>query len=638
MTKYYGISGPSPTANPAQWNGSTTAVRESLFRPLDPVLNYDGSETYSMALADRPDLERQSTSVWSMCMGLLSQGMLSLPVFTLPKGVDFYDLDAVAAMVRNITRQAAPSSPFLWHKARRHAPTPSGACAKGFVQTYGYSSRMHIGPIAFEAPNGTVIRVRGDEDLSLPFHGFSWGMLGYGNCACGAPVDTQTCRLNSDVCAAAVQNKTPACLIPFCGRTYSAVGAEAQAVWACLHASSIRCPELGPSDSWGLFPTDCTDEECRSTQDWVGNAQMDTVFEGIRFATEGRSGLRLPNYRHVNASFHEAIHHGAQQRPVTDYQVSGCVNVDSFLESLFPALQLMFDSPVVSHCSRFVIETARVQILSMFPSSSLNDRQEASRQASLWKSKCSAKIRHLSSCSGLGLYYDVQPPDYWPQILPLHCDVPLHAQWDYSAAYITPWSLLFKLFLFFCECKLTSGSDRCVAVHQGRRQMYNARLCQRRLLTQAERELGVAQSKHPLNTSDLVPECLLPVQPLSLLAFSSPLSNIFTVGAKRLNTILAAELSTAWDLPTIASALDAEEDHISHIYDWWPSDVSMPVGYHVTAPMLEEELAPVGFDSHYAYDANDASIHYVHSGLRNASLVGEYLGAGGLCRYVFEPC
>ena len=73
MTKYYGISGPSPTANPAQWNGSTTAVRESLFRPLDPVLNYDGSETYSMALADRPDLERQSTSVWSMCMGLLSQ-------------------------------------------------------------------------------------------------------------------------------------------------------------------------------------------------------------------------------------------------------------------------------------------------------------------------------------------------------------------------------------------------------------------------------------------------------------------------------------------------------------------------------------------------------------------------------------
>ena len=72
---------------------------------------------------------------------------------------------------------------------------------------------------------------------------------------------------------------------------------------------------------------------------------------------------------------------------------------------------------------------------------------------------------------------------------------------------------------------------------------------------------------------------------------------------------------------------------MSHILDWWPIEtIPMPVGYHVTAPMLQNELAPVGFDSHYGYDATSQDIHYVHSGLRNASLLGDYLGAGGLCR------
>ena len=53
-------------------------------------------------------------------------------------------------------------------------------------------------------------------------------------------------------------------------------------VWKCLHGSSekmvVRCPELGPSDSWGLFPTDCTNQECQSTQGWVGNAFQVNLF------------------------------------------------------------------------------------------------------------------------------------------------------------------------------------------------------------------------------------------------------------------------------------------------------------------------------------------------------------------------
>ena len=190
--------------------------------------------------------------------------------------------------------------------------------------------------------------------------------------------------------------------------------------------------------------------------------------------------------------------------------------------------------------------------------------------------------------------------------------------------------------LFGGTLSVTLFVFRCVAVHRERRLMYDARLCLRRLLTPSE-SMRAAQGQstnHPLNTTDLVSGCLLPVQPLDLLAVSRPLSSAYTVGAQRLNSIQALELTTSWNVETVAQV--QQEEHISHILDWWPDDqVLMPVGYHVTAPMLQNELAPVGFDSHYAYDPSDSSIHYVHSGLRNASLLGEYLGAGGVCRCVF---
>ena len=69
------------------------------------------------------------------------------------RSFNFYDVDSVAGMVRNITKQAAAKSPFIWHKARRHAPTQSGICAKPRPQTYGTQSRMHIGAVEFHAEN-----------------------------------------------------------------------------------------------------------------------------------------------------------------------------------------------------------------------------------------------------------------------------------------------------------------------------------------------------------------------------------------------------------------------------------------------------------------------------------------------------
>jgi hypothetical protein len=180
---------------------------------------------------------------------------------------------------------------------------------------------------------------------------------------------------------------------------------------------------------------------------------------------------------------------GEQERPPSDYQQPVCSTsstsdqehdtaVDNWVRGLFPAMQLLFDSPVLSFCSRFVVETARVQALSLLPGTPPVVLISAEQQAALWRGKCEAKVRHLGTCAVLGVYYDVPAPHYWPALLPRHCDVSVHPQWDYSKVFITPW---------------------CVAVDQTSRRMYNARQCLLLIMTPAERlQQAAAQVRHAL--------------------------------------------------------------------------------------------------------------------------------------------
>ena len=72
----------------------------------------------------------------------------------------------------------------------------------------------------------------------------------------------------------------------------------------------MRCPELAPSDIWGLFPVGCTTQECYGAEGWTSSAGGDVALDGARFLTDGRAGLRLPNYRFVNDTYHSAVHYG----------------------------------------------------------------------------------------------------------------------------------------------------------------------------------------------------------------------------------------------------------------------------------------------------------------------------------------
>ena len=75
------------------------------------------------------------------------------------------------------------------------------------------------------------------------------------------------------------------------------------------------------------------------------------------------------------------------------------------MQTLFPAAQVVRDSPLVAICSRYVLEVARAEVLA-----NTSFGQNAALQALSWRRRCEAKVRDGSACLLSGIYYSVAPP------------------------------------------------------------------------------------------------------------------------------------------------------------------------------------------------------------------------------------
>ena len=395
----------------------------------------------------------------------------------------------------------------------------------------------------------------------------------------------------------------------------------------------VRCPELGPSDLWGLFPVGCTALECASASAWAGTGSADVVFEGARLLNEGRGGLRAPNYRHVNATYHSALTYAQQQGDPAQLAQPECFTVqqlspsdadedavadfsaETLLQRLFPAAQLTSDSPLVAVCTRFLIEEARAAALADLPGG-----PAAALQAAAWRRRCEAKVRDASACDFGGLFVQAPPPAAW-RTLSAGCGVQLQLPARAGdAAYLQPMGGGEAAFL-------TPG---CVLVDRVSGQMYDARLCVHTAGREATQSLT--------DWSHITARCALVPQPLALLQGDVPYSMAYTDGGQPLSAEWLSNLSPAFTLETAEAAVRANaapgRDHVSQVFDWWPSssDVRSPPGFHITAPTDPAELAPLLFDSHYVYDPDTFTAFYVHSAARNGSLLFDTLGAAGVCR------
>jgi hypothetical protein len=393
------------TAGPFDWTGTEAqakaAQRLSHFSPAAAVLTYAPSEAYSMKRDDN------TTSLWSMCTALLGHAAMSLPIEpdTMERPLGTRDGgSSIEDMVRSMARAAMKSaSPFVWHSERRHAPSQSSVCEKRRSTAAAASGRLMVEEISVDVPGGGKIHVRPAGGLSFPHFGYNQYRIGdVQRCVCATPLSGGMCAVSNETCASRHE-----CMAEACAAGFYDPRAQADSILHCLTtvANTVRCPELAPSDIWGLFPAGCTTQECAIASSWVTGGGS-VPFDGARFLTDGRGGLRIPNYRHVNATYHTAInYYQPQAQPQAqaqcfDEEELTRSNGEAVLERLLPAAQLRFDSPVTSVCSRYIVELARAEILGT---------GEAAAQAASWKRRCEAKIRQLAACDALGIYFDVEP-------------------------------------------------------------------------------------------------------------------------------------------------------------------------------------------------------------------------------------
>ena len=647
-------------AGPARWGADPVAASAaadlSQFDTGAPILAYSAQEAFTTPTPEAAFASAETDALyshWGVCAAKIGgQLAMTLPVDTLqgrPMGNEGNDLTALEAAIQNITRQAmASGSPYVWHADRRHAPSRSRIC-RSTNNYYGdphTPARLHVTGAQVNLPQGPIT-VQADQQESLPLFGFLTGSIGEAGlaCVCGTdmPDVTSRCAVDKGTCASLSDdvwrqlrlNQSALCapLATACLELPNAYDRlQAPLVLTCLRTvpetAAVRCPELGPSDLyWGLFPAGSTFVESDWAAAWVGAGHSDVPLDPTRFLHDPRSGVRLSNYRHLNATFHGRISYASQQpREADAYALDTCFLTselvpdeasernadwwnDTLLSELFPAAQLVGDSMLTSVCMRYAVEVARATLLEGTPQG-----RNAELQATSWRRRCGTQVREASACVMTDVLFRHAPPAVFTQAdtQQRRCGLSLQSVSPMAdgtpSVYLTP--------------------QGCVAVDRRTRRMFDARLCAHL----ASRTVVLFPN------SDLVDECALRPQPLDLIAGDAAFPMLFFEGRVRLSAdwLTNLKLDTVLTMDSVRMASDGDHAHeqTSHVLDWMGED-NAPVGFHITASAMDaSEFAPMLFDSHYLYDPSQRKAFYAHSVARNKSLLADMLGAGGVCRAV----
>ena len=593
-------------------------------------------------------------SAWGLCSALVGQLALTLPIDPVTgRPVGFagggeMTLDALADATRALTARviAQSGSPFVWHRDRRHAPSRSRMCARTDASGTPHApGRVVVGGVEIGTPNGGRFTVQKDAQESFPFFGFLAQSVGDAGllcvCATPHPQDSTRCVVDASTCATLSNTTGPPELLAACARPARAY-TQATAAGGILQAlrqpenAGVRCPELGPSDLlWGLAPVGASGgDESAQARAWGGTGTSGATYEGARFLHEPRAGLRLSNYGHVNATYHQqGIDYAGTDSAAADHALPRCLapeelvasdatvadfaaanETELLLRHLFPATQLLSDSPLVAVCTRYLVEVARATALA-----TTAQARTAALQAAAWRRRCGAKVREGAACAHAGLLFDTPPPPFSPAAACRSVSVAsLVATATQQAAVVGGGAAVY----------VTPQAHGCVVVDRAARRFFDGPLCAHLAL----RRDGVLTNW----ASDLAAECELTPFDALLTSGAASYTLLFGRGGARLSLDWLANLAPAFTLDVLAKDDAARRvparDRVSHVYDWWPDDTAV-LGLHVTAsPHVADEFAPILFDSHYAFDASAATAFYVHSLLRNASLLPNTLGAGGVCR------
>jgi len=582
------------------WTQSRRAEDEARFHPVHPVRSYTKGEAMT------PVMDKDS-SLWDICHASLKQIFFTLPHDDAGVFFDILAYDGNASRleeyVKAFTEQAFWKSPLYRHYSPRHTPSFSQMCRQSEPVLspegkMGYDTTVQAGHVMMD---GTSLP-------SWPVFDYRRFGIGYTSCLCGW-----------------YYNQTGTCLVPTvddtCQKVCSLVGCVScmynknqEAVLLDNFDSSWYCPEALISAHWGV-------QDPASTEAWLSNATnlMTSSRDLLKY---GRAGLRIGSLSTIQSAASPGINPTQREVPVDFGVLSGCDNVtqtgwsddltQEFLDTLFPAAHGVEDSGAIVYCLRYVIEIARLQVLSMTLLEGSREYVKQRESTSLWGRRCGSQLQVIHMCVNLDVFH----PKAVTSVSGRNC--PHFQPIQSNVAYSTPECLLNVGGVFYdpCRCISCTGDSSLVI------------------------DVATITKKH----------CALRFDPRTIVNTQAPIGwwsqgmpDLTLLLSDSFRKLILEDSDATGNVNDGGNWWDSEgymadtRTFCDMVLDWWPDDWIYPVGYHVTVPCDANDTAYRSFMQAFAVDESqggDPVLVYEHDLLRDSMLVDTHFGIGGLCRTV----
>lgn len=581
------------------WVNSTRAKKDGIFKPTTPNYNY------STVLSVDPG----QTFLWGICHASLKQIFFTVPVVNnnirdLEK-IMLYNgnPDELESAVENIVKTALEDSPVYRHYHARYHPSDSLMCkhtgdSKIYTKSYSsYDSWTQMGH--------TLLQSSDVLDNSIPTWEYTFLAMGNDTCTCGwqllvnngclVPVEQGTC--------------TKVCDIVECSSTcvyhYSLDAMVRQAL-----SNTWFCPTNQFSSHWGVMDTD-------ASTTWMSGTNTLT-FSSRDVLKYGRGGIRLGNIQDV----YDNIHENEPVIPIKNGQLLHCDYDDKvmddpmyFANELFPVMQGVQEGAVASYCLRYFIEKARFLVLG-YTKNMTNDNTNYTMiyltQQELmysWGRKCASQLYLLHLCVSLNVFRPAMEET-------LHQRQCVYLNIENAPNFYTTAECLVYLngeFYDPCRCMTCSTTNRIFLSPVYLQQNSNCKL----RFNPIEKATNI---NAPIGLWDGEEMDYLDYLNMSLLEH------------------LLNDNDAVGNTPDTGSWINDEgfmkdvADDCDLLVDYWPDEMSYPVGYHVSTVCETNDNAYRSFMNAFTLEETDNVFKYQNDIMRDIKDIDLLFGVGGLCR------
>lgn len=432
-------------------------------------------------------------------------------------------------------------------------------------------------------------------------------------------------------------------------------------------AASWRCPEMDPSDHWGII---------RNATAWILSKEGTSIPANDLLET-GYGGLRVGTIPWVLEESRKKITPAARVGTMNPYDggtltgQSRCQSNNAtmrpeslaglFVDDLFPAAQGVVDSAPVSHCMRYALEVARVNVIAILTGTNTTREQIMTQQsaaARMWRQKCAAQVRLLGMCVTTKAL-DVKGGVLSKQ--PSQCPFRLApgAVYSNSQGYITPGCLVYAY---------ASSNLQRATLHDPCRFHACSVLVSLRI---KEDLVDQPRTYVPFNPVNLVdPYEVRGVWPSVL---EGNKNNQTVSDVQRYERFLASVQkwyddmdrdlpggivdvslfqrslldeetgtgvgspyvffsSSVLQAPALKSTTTTTTTRCDMMQDWYPDHFEYPLAYHPTTPCMSEDTSYRTFDRSFSMNYATNKMEYHPLSMRDMDFVHTHFGAEGLCR------